>query len=642
MARVIVDVALAHLDRPFDYAVPDELAEAARPGVRVRVRFAGRLVDGWLLERVAASEHVGRLSPLSRVVSAEPVLTPVVLGLARAVAERYAGSLADVLRLAIPPRHARAERAVALETVRQVTPVPADPPAAGPWSGYPGGAGLLAGLSQGRPVRAVWAAAPGEDWPAALAAAVLTSAAAGRGALVVLPDQRDVQRVLAAITAAQPGVPVVTLTAQLGPETRYRRWLSLLRGQARIAVGTRAAAFAPVPDLGLAVVWDDGDDLHAESRAPYPHVREVLALRAHLGRHALLVAGHAVTAEAQQLVASGWATALAARREVTRARGPRVQALATGAAGEQGRLPSTAWRVVRDALREGPVLIQVPRSGYLPALACRRCRSVAHCPDCQGPLGLPAGARAATCRLCARVHPGFACPHCGEQQLRAVVVGSSRTPEELGRAFPGVPVRSSGGAGVLGTVADRPAIVVATPGAEPVAERGYAAALLLDGWALLGRADLRAGEEALRRWMAAATLVRPGAQGGSVVLVAEPGHRAVQALLRWDPGWHAARELADRVAARLPPATRLAEVTGAGADVAELVSLAELPGTAEVLGPAPLGGSDPSRGQVRVIVRVPRQDGTALAAALHAAVGVRSARKIGGPTRVRIDPVVLG
>ena len=111
VARIAVDLPLAHLDRPFDYLVPERLAALARPGVRVRVRFAGQLTDGYVLDRVDSSEHQGRLSYLERVVSAEQVLTPEIAGLARAVADRYAGTLADVLRLAIPQRHAATETA---------------------------------------------------------------------------------------------------------------------------------------------------------------------------------------------------------------------------------------------------------------------------------------------------------------------------------------------------------------------------------------------------------------------------------------------------------------------------------------------------------------------------------------------------
>ncbi|MDT3400895.1 primosome assembly protein PriA, partial [Streptomyces sp. B1866] len=122
--------------------------------------------------------------------------------------------------------------------------------------------------------------------------------------------------------------------------------------------------------------------------------------------------------------------------------------------------------------------------------------------------------------------PAWRCAACGGARLRARVVGARRTAEELGRAFPAVPVRTSGRDHVLATVPDRPALVVSTPGAEPVAENGYAAALLLDGWALLGRPDLRAGEQALRRWLEAAALVRghgpdgagpAGAGGGGTV-----------------------------------------------------------------------------------------------------------------------------
>src|SRR5262249_47115365 len=111
VARVAVDIPLAHLDRPFDYLVPERLATDAMPGVRVRVRFAGKLTDGFILERAQAPEPGGQLGWLDRVVPPERVLTPQIAGLARAVADRYAGTLADVLRLAVPPRHAATEAA---------------------------------------------------------------------------------------------------------------------------------------------------------------------------------------------------------------------------------------------------------------------------------------------------------------------------------------------------------------------------------------------------------------------------------------------------------------------------------------------------------------------------------------------------
>ena len=647
VARIAVDISLAHLDRPFDYLVPAGLDEAAVPGCRVRVRFAGQLVDGYLLERIQTSEHQGKLARLERVTSPEPVLTPEIFDLARMVADRYAGTLADVLRLAIPPRHATAER----ETPRGDTPRDPRPkrPEPGSWARYQAGPAFLAGLAEGRPVRAAWSALPGPEWPAEIAIAAVTAAAAGRGVIIVVPDARDLSRVDAALTEVAQGQPVhVCLTADLGPAERYRRWLTVRRGLVRVVAGTRAAMFAPVAELGLVVLWDDGDDLHAEPRAPYPNAREVLALRAHRTGAAALIGGFARTAELTQLVASGWARPLAGRPEALRQAAPMVRAapdeaeLARDAAAMTARLPSLALRTARlalaggarTALTQGPVLVQVPRRGYLAAIACGRCRAQARCATCGGPLEIGGSHETPGCRWCGALAADWTCARCGAARLRALVTGAGRTAEELGRAFPGVPVRTSGGQHVLAAVPAEPALVIATPGAEPVAEEGYAAALLLDGWALLGRPSLRAGEEALRRWLNAAALVRPA---GPVVVLAEATLPAVQALIRWDPVTFSERELAERAELGFPPAVRMASVTGAPAAVAEFVATAGLPAQAEVLGPVPEQGGSPPRID-RALIRIGRRDGLALARALHAAQATRSARKDGGAVRVQLDP----
>jgi len=657
VARVAVDISLAHLDRPFDYLVPASMDETAVPGCRVRVRFAGQLVDGYLLDRVQASEHQGRLSRLERVISPEPVLTPEIFDLARAVADRYAGTLADVLRLAIPPRHATAEReAPTAPSPEAELPRPARPDP-GSWTRYSAGEAFLAALAEGRPVRAAWSALPGPEWPAEIAVAAATTAAAGRGVVIVVPDARDLARVDAALSAVgldgQPGhQDHVCLTADLGPAERYRRWLAVLRGAVRVVAGTRGAMFAPVHDLGLVVLWDDGDDLHAEPRAPYPNAREVLALRAHRCSAAALIGGFARTAELTQLVAAGWARPLAGRPEILRQVAPRVRAapdeaeLARDAAAMTARLPSLALRTARTALAgdaraaqpAGPVLVQVPRRGYLAAIACGRCRAQARCATCGGPLQVGGSGEVPGCRWCGALAADWACPRCSSGQLRALVTGAARTAEELGRAFPGVPVRASGGPQVLAEVPAEPALVIATPGAEPVAERGYAAALLLDGWALLGRPSLRAAEEALRRWLNAAALVRPG---GSVVVLAEASLPVVQALLRWDPVGFAERELAERTELGFPPAVRMAAVTGAAAAVTDFVGSVGLPDQAEVLGPVPAelnGAARDAEPAERALIRIPRADGLALARALHAAQAARSARKDGAALRVQLDP----
>lgn len=654
VARVLPMLSVPHLDREFDYLVSEEQSDDAQPGVRVRVRFHGRLVDAFVLERRSDTDHVGKLGWLEKVVSALPVLTHDVRRLADAVASRYAGTRADVLRLAIPPRHATVEKRAA----PQLEPLAAHPVDTTGWSAYTGGDGFVAAVRDGRAARAVWQASPGESWARRMAEIAAVTVNSGRGVLAVVPDQRDVDLLHAAAVAGVDESRVVALAAGFGPAERYRRWLSVLRGDARFVIGTRSAVFAPVVDLGLVMTWDDGDDSLAEPRAPYPHAREVAMLRAHQLRCAALLGGYARTAEAQALVRSGWAHDLTAARQTLRARAPRVVALEDSvyaqerdSASRTARLPSVALDAARAALAGGsPVLVQVPRRGYVPALACGRCRTIARCRHCTGPLSLPErDAPGAVCRWCGREELALRCARCGSDAVRAVVVGARRTAEELGRAFPGTTVITSGGDNVVPAVPGKPAVVVATPGVEPAADGGYGAALLLDAWALLGRQDLRASEDTLRRWMAASALVRSRGDGGLVVVVAESAIPTVQALIRWDPVGHAEAELDARDEVGLPPAVHLAAVDGDPGAVAALLAAAELPADAESIGPVdlPIGarrppGLAPETAVSRMLVRVPRAGGLALAAALRRATAVQSARHDHEPVRVQIDPLHIG
>lgn len=670
VVEVAVDSHLAHLDRPFEYSVPARLAEAAQPGVRVRVRFAGRSVDGFVLARKSTAEHTGRLTPLLKVVSDEVVLTPHLARLCRDVADHYAGTLADVLRLAIPPRHARAEKSTAARAPTEsgapgqaLAGPPTGPALIAGWESYPAGGAMLRRIATGEAPAAAWTALPDagspQGWPAALASAVAAAHASGRGAIVVTPDHRDLDRLAAALDAALGADAYVRITADLGPEQRYSAWLRALRGHTQVVIGSRSAAFAPVQNLGLVAWWDDGDDNLQEPRAPYPHVREILRRRAGLCGAGLIVGGYARTPQVQSWVRSGHLRDVTGSAVALTATKPRVVVAGEGYQGERdaaaatARLPSLAWRAVKEGLATGPVLVQVPRRGYLVALSCHDCRAPVRCTHCAGPLRLGRADGVAECGWCARPDTGHPCRQCGGTARRSRVVGDERTAEEVGRAFPGVRVVVSRAGQVVATVDDRAAVVIATPGAEPVAAGGYAATLLLDGWALLDRGGLDSGVEALRRWMAAAALSRPAAQ---VVLIGVPPHAAlppVEALVRWDPVWLAAREVEERLALLLPPARRAATVTGdaqAVAEAAQILCAEPYAASLEVLGPlAVSGGPTPEDAQVRLVVRerdVRGDDGllaapAVLPTALRGLRASRSLRKESGALVVRLDPADL-
>ncbi|MGW6173024.1 primosomal protein N' [Arthrobacter sp. NPDC055138] len=713
VAQVLIETSLPHLDRIFDYLVPEILDAEAVPGARVKARFGGQEMSGFITRRTSDAPEGVKLAPLAKVVSAQPVLTDELLQLATAVAERYAGNVSDVLRAAIPARVAKVDKEFAVReaesaaedappadgatasansdpdasTLHAAQPQPADgagpqpqpvedtrltepsPGAAEAYAGYEGAGDFLAQLAAGAAPRAVLASHKSfgpASWAAQVAHAVASVRQSGRGAVVVVPDAKDLASLEAELQQVLGADKYVRLTAEDGPTPRYRNYLRLLHGEVSVAVGTRSAAYAPVRDLGLVALWDDGDDLLLEQRSPYQHAREVLLLRTAQSGCAALFAGVSRSGEAERLVESGWAAALTPSRPFLRQATPRILNTADSFQQERdpmlrhARLPHAAWRAAQEGLERGPVLVQVARTGFSPALSCQDCRTPARCTDCNGPLAQSGRTATPACRWCGRLATNYTCPECGSHRLRASVAGALRTAEELGRAFPGATVVSSSGDHIKSVVESKKALVVATPGAEPVAPEGYAAALLLDGNAMLSRESLRTPEDVLRRWFRAASLVKPSSEGGLVVVTADL-ETVVAPLVRWDPAGAAAREMQLRRELQLPPAVRIAALTGKASGIEAFMADFELGGSLRSVGPVELPsresqarepqargpqahGSQLRPGETsehRLLLFFSYQDGPAVTAALRHRKAALAAKRVPDPVQVRCDGVDL-
>ena len=695
VARVLPLLKVAHLDREFDYLVDAAVDEDVKPGVMVRVHFSGRLTDALVLSRENESDHAGRLSWINRVISREVVAPETFRTLAYTLAQRYGGLRSDITRSAIPPRHATAEKA-ALEAIEHgddpwgsATDSDNGSTDAGDaadndtddnaaldeaWSRYRFGPSFVNAVLRGEAPRAVWQIAPGDEWPMHIAQLAAQTARGGGGVLIIVPDQRTINRLSHALKEELSSRQWTQLTASLGRHARYRRFIDILHGVNRVVVGTRGAAFAPVKNLSLIVILDDGDDNLVDPRAPYVHAREVLTLRASIEKAAMIVGSVGRTAEAQLLVESGWAHNLVSSREAIRAAMPRIRAigdtdfeLAKDPAAKRARIPHVAFEAIRSSHRRGrSALIHVPRKGYVPTLACQRCGKPARCRYCNGPLGLPGqtaqgtatshgGEQASnagypTCRWCGRPDPSFRCDNCGSTRIRAVVVGADRTAEELGRSFPGIPVVVSTGDNLVESIPDEPSLVIATPGSAPVAEdKKFGAAIILDTWSELKREDVRAHEEALTSWLDVASLVESHNDGGEVVVVADAQTPVVQSLIRWDPVGAAAVELEHRREAGFSPAVHMAAIDGTEHDISQFRRLIDVPPNSQFLGPVPLPpgidppANTPAHDCLRLLIRANTSHGPlALGSALRAARIKAAVNKVDLAIRVIVDPIHIG
>lgn len=665
IARVLIDSPLPQLDHLFDYRIPEELAATALPGVRVVVpwRSSGRGAKGFIVEVADRGDYTGALSDLGEVVSPAQVLTPEVWALARRAADRAAGNASGILRLAVPARQVRVEKAWLAERAAAASEAEAegdpwvatageartgaDP--ADPWA--PGGeepaeadvsaaetarapATRITGYPDAVPDliaahgRLALDALPGVmdaadrrpigRWALTLAQLAAERLAAGESSIIVLPDYRDLEQVELAARDLVSATAVIRLDAKQSNPDRYRAFLAALEPTPRIIIGNRSAVYAPAHNLGLIIVWNDGDALHAEPLAPYVHARDAALLRQDLSGCALVLAAHARSVEAQRLVELGFLHALSPEpRQRPKIIVTAHQDLGDGPAAA-ARIPSPAWRAIAEAVRSGPVLVQVARPGYAPMLSCKRCSEAARCTACHGPLGIPARGATPACTLCGHLAGDWVCTHCEGTEFRLVTRGSGRTAEELGRAFPATAVIVADGEKTVLTVPDKPALIVATRGAEPLARGGYHAVLLLDGDRMLGAESLTIAEDCLRWWSQAAALAAPGAP---VLLVGVTGALA-HAFATWNQAEFAGAELADRRALRFPPAVRLATITGEESAVSEVLAGLDTLPASDRLGPVRVDGD------ARAVVRFDYRDGQRIAEELKAAViGYASRRR---------------
>jgi len=649
VARVQLDSPVPQLDRLFDYAIPHPLVADIVPGVRVKVplRSAGRMMDAFVVEVVADDGTERPLSSVESVVSTMPVLPEGLFTLARKVADRAAGSVSDVLRLAVPKRMVRAEKAWLATPLPGTPVVPTESLTRADATLKPYG-GLIDALDGGERVAVdapphTTGALPRGAWADLLAAAAVHMLARGRSAVLVVPDYRDQAQLMAALADLVPPEAVVRDDADQSGPVRYGQYLRTLAPVPVIVVGRRSAVYAPAHDTGLVALWDDGDSLLAEPLAPGVHARDAALVRQELEGSALVFAGHTRSTDVQRLVEVGYVRESAPARRQS----PRVVLSATREGESRtARVPSSAFAAAREALAQGPVLVQVARPGYAPSLVCADCRRPARCAHCAGPLRAARPGAVPVCAWCGRSAHAWTCGHCGSVKLRMASSGSERTADELGRAFPNTRVIIADGAHPVAEVDPAPALVIATRGAEPIARGGYRAVILLDGDRMLQNEALRVGEHCLRWWSNAAALAAPGAP---VHLVGVAGPVA-RALATWTQPAYARAELVDRAPLRMPPTVRVASVEGHARSVDTL--LAELREAVPDLDPlAVLGPVDTSTGPdtptSRALVRFDYAHGRAVADALRAgviadALRARKSTKEKGPRprntlRVRLD-----
>jgi primosomal protein N' (replication factor Y) len=528
VASVWVDTAIPTLTDPFSYLIPEKLSSQISIGSRVQVPFKDKHLEGIVIDRTALTSDSRELKSIYKLLGEYPVASAETIELISLTASFWGGSPYDVIRSAIPPRVASAEKGLSL--------------AARPSS------------TKAEAVATFHLLPPRLDPISALCSLFLSRRTSGVK-LIIVPTARDLLRLAASL--AEQDIDFTSLDSNLPRSDRYRNFLSASLGAASVVIGMRGAIFAPIPGLSEIYLHQENSEHYYERRSPYWNTREVAWIRSKLSNLDLHFTGYVPSLDVAIDIDKKEISYQATREKIS----------VVAQASSNGELiPSKIYQQVRKAIATGPVLFLVPAKGYATAISCAKCRNIATC-ECGGKLSKSSAKSEPICVLCCKRYQNWKCGWCGEARVFLTSRGIERFAEEIGRSFPNQLVIQSTASDPRDSVSGDPALVISTPGVEPIAESGYAAVVILQVDRFLNSSASNGVERAYSNFFAAGALI---SDAGVIALVSDDGSPITSALTTWNPATISKREIEQRISLQLPPISGAVLVL---ADSAELVRL---------------------------------------------------------------------
>ena len=439
-----------------------------------------------------------------------------------------------------------------------------------------------------------------------------------RGAIVLVPEISLTPQTVARFRS-HFGATIAVLHSALSDGERYDAWRALRSGERRIAIGARSAVFAPVHDLGVIVVDEEHESTYKQSEAPRYHAREVAVVRARLAGAVCVLGSATPSLETWHNAERGKFTRIDLPARVGGRPLPPVHIVDLRA--KKGSAPSPRTTLsdelaaaIEDRLsRAEQCILLLNRRGYSTFVQCRECGHVWQCRDCNVALTFHRARRRLVCHYCFREEPTpTLCEQCGGGDVSFLGAGTEQVEREVADRFPAASIArmdvdttsakwshheilSRVGSGEIDILLGTQMI------AKGLDFPNVTLVGVVNADIGMNLPDFRAGERTFQLLTQVAGRAGRGPVGGDVyVQTALPRHYAIQSAVHHDYRGFAEREIEERLSARYPPHSRLANVVISGTDegaVQEQSSDAadwlrgEMarngPGDVQITGPAP-------------------------------------------------------
>jgi len=533
VASVWVDTGIPTLTEPFSYLIPEKLSSQITLGSRVQVPFKDKHLEGIVIERTALTTDAREMKSIYKLLGDFPVASQETLELISLTSNYWGGSPYDVIRSAIPPRVAIAEK----------------------------GLSSTGATSSSRPESAaVFYLLPPKTDPIIALTSLITTSKVGGTKLVIVPTARELNRLTAELVKSN--ITFISLDSNLPRADRYRNFLLASLGGNELVIGMRGAIFAPIPGLSEIYLHQENSEHYYERRTPHWNTREVAWIRSKLSQLNLHLTGYVPSLDVAIDID---------RKEIFyQAKREKISVIAQSSSNGE-LIPSKIYQQVRKGLATGPVLFLVPAKGYATAISCAKCRNVAMC-ECGGKLIKSSAKSEPTCALCSKKYQNWKCGWCGEARVFLASRGIERFAEEIGRSFPNQVVIQSTANDPHDLVSSDPALVISTPGVEPIAANGYAVVVLLQVDRFLSSSASNGVERAYSNFFAASALI---GDHGVIALVHDDGAAITSSLTTWNPATISKREIEQRITLKLPPISGAILVLSDSSELARLKSALE-------------------------------------------------------------------
>ena len=499
-ASVLAKSPLIQLDRAFDYLIPEAMGKQIAIGQEVIFPLgrSKKTQVGYVFGLSDTSEYA--TAAITSIQDASEVLSRQLFDFLRAVADRQCVALGELLALAIPDHMSTVQRLPAIQprALEVDILVPKLDSALG---------SRAAVLTSARQLEVAGTLFP--DWSLLIIANALGVYSKGKSSIIVVPERSDID--IISDLAQRLGIDdqFVFLKPSQKKSSRYQLFHQIIESQQLIVVGTRSAIFAPVTNLGFIAVHDDSDDSLRDQGSPFTNTRDLALIRAKDDVGLLFTAPYR-SVELQRLISIGYLS----DHKV-------LEAPLRISYSEPGlRMDESGFKIVRENLERGPVLVLLPRKGDSASVYCAGCGDKLTC-SCGGYFWQPDSTNT-KCRLCNKHF--VACSSCGSRNQKKGRTGSNRTVAELGKTFPNTAISEATGEKKPTGLKSKNQIVVATPGSAPRVPKGYSAVLILDSDVWLSRQTLNAQQIAIRDWMEAIELMAPTGRAAFAGLPSDLGN----------------------------------------------------------------------------------------------------------------------